>query len=54
MRRPEFPEPLGVFRCVERPTYEDMLVGQVSQAVRDQGEGTLEDLFDNGEAWIVN
>ena len=54
MRGPEFPEPLGVFRCVDRPTYEDMLMGQVEQAVHDRGEGTLEDLFDNGEAWIVN
>jgi 2-oxoglutarate ferredoxin oxidoreductase subunit beta len=54
MRYPEFPEPMGVFRCVERPTYEDLLTKQVEEAVRTRGEGKLEDLFDNGETWVVN
>ncbi len=53
MRYPEFPEPMGVFRCVERPTYEELLVGQIDEAVKEHGEGTLEKLFDNGEAWVV-
>jgi len=54
MHHPEFPEPLGVFRCVERPTYEDMLVGQVQSAVQAKGPGKLEDLYDDGETWLVN
>lgn len=39
---------------VERPTYEDLLLGQVSEAVRTGGRGRLEDLLDNGETWTVN
>ncbi len=54
MRHPDFPEPIGVFRSVERPTYEDLLLQQVEEARRTQGEGTLEGLFDNGETWTVN
>ena len=54
MHYPEFPEPLGVFRCVDRPTYEDLLMNQVHEAVQNQGEGKLEDLYDNGESWTVN
>ena len=53
MRYPEFPEPMGVFRCVQRPTYEDMLMDQVDEAVCIRGEGTLEGLFGEGETWVV-
>ncbi len=54
MRHPDFPEPLGVFRCVERPTYEGLLMQQIEDARKAKGDGKLEDLFDNGETWTVN
>jgi len=54
MHHPEFPEPMGVFRCVERPTYENLLMDQVHHATEKQGKGNLEELFDNGESWTVN
>ncbi len=54
MHYPDFPEPMGVFRAVERPTYEDMLVGQVQSAVQSKGAGKLADLYDDGETWVVN
>jgi len=54
MRYPDLPEPMGVLRCVERPTYEDLLLGQIEDARRAQGEGTLEQLFNSGETWTVN
>ncbi|UCC30448.1 MAG: 2-oxoacid:ferredoxin oxidoreductase subunit beta [Phycisphaerales bacterium] len=52
MRHPDFPEPMGVFRCVERPVYEDLVMDQINEASRQQ-PGRLEDLFDEGETWIV-
>jgi len=54
MHYPEFPEPMGVFRCVERATYEDMLLRQVHDAVSMKGVGKLEELYDDGETWVVN
>jgi len=54
MHHPEFPEPMGVFRCVERPTYEKMLIRQIDEAVQTKGKGTLEDLLTGGETWVVN
>lgn len=54
MHHPEFPEPMGVFRCVERPTYEDLMMNQVRHATEKQGKGNLEELFDSGESWMVN
>ena len=53
MHHPEFPEPMGVFRCVERPTYEDLMMKQISDAVKAKGPGKLEDLYDDGETWLV-
>lgn len=54
MHYPEFPDPIGVFRCVERPTYEELMVDQLAKARRDKGEGTLEKLFSSGDVWEVN
>jgi 2-oxoglutarate ferredoxin oxidoreductase subunit beta len=53
MTHPEFPEPMGVFRCVERPTYEVALNEQVEAAVQSRGEGDLEALFNSGDTWVV-
>ncbi len=54
MHYPEFPEPIGVFRCVEKPTYEDSLDRQVQAAVESQGKGRLEDLLTDGDTWVVD
>jgi len=53
MRYPDFPEPMGVFRCVERPTYEDELMAQVNEAIQAHGSGRLDGLLDNGDTWVV-
>jgi 2-oxoglutarate ferredoxin oxidoreductase subunit beta len=53
MAHPEFPEPVGVFRCVDRPTYEDRSTEQIRQAVEKRGNKTLEDLFNEGYTWTV-
>ncbi len=54
MHYPDFPEPMGVFRCVARPTYEEMVMSQVNDAVKAKGPGRLEELYDDGETWVVN
>ncbi|MCH8241486.1 MAG: 2-oxoacid:ferredoxin oxidoreductase subunit beta [Planctomycetes bacterium] len=53
MHYPDFPEPMGVFRAVERPTFEDMLMDQVFAAIKERGKGTLEDLYTAGDTWVV-
>ncbi len=52
MHHPEFPEPVGVFRCFERPTYEHMLMDQIDTA-RKAKPAELEDLWNEGETWVV-
>ena len=53
MRYPEFPEPMGIFRAIERPTYDEIANQQVEQAIEQKGEGDLDKLFNVGDTWEV-
>lgn len=53
MRYPEFPEPIGVFRAVDRPKYDVELNEQVARARQEKGEGNLDELFHSGDTWTV-
>lgn len=53
-RYPEFPEPIGVFRCVARPTYDSEINAQVEEAISEYGEGDLTKLFSSGDTWTVS
>jgi 2-oxoglutarate ferredoxin oxidoreductase subunit beta len=53
LRYPIFPEPIGVFRDVARPTYDQLLNSQIADAVNERGEGDLDKLFNAGETWTV-
>ena len=54
MRQPDFPEPIGVFRAVDRPKYDEELNNQLEQAVAQKGEGDLNTLFNSGDTWSVD
>src|SRR6201988_4925080 len=53
MEQPEFPQPVGIFRAVERLTYESMMVDQIDTAINKFGAGSLEKLINSGETWTV-
>jgi 2-oxoglutarate ferredoxin oxidoreductase subunit beta len=53
MRHPRFPEPIGVFRCVDRPTYDGQMGEQVKAATAERGAGNLSKLFSGGDTWKV-
>lgn len=53
MRWPRSPEPMGVFRCVQRPTYDGEVDRQFKKCQADQGPGDLHELFNSGETWEV-
>jgi 2-oxoglutarate ferredoxin oxidoreductase subunit beta len=50
---PDFPVPVGVLRAVQRPTHDQLIVGQIQDAVARQGEGDLAKLLVSGETWTV-
>ncbi|NLY01012.1 MAG: 2-oxoacid:ferredoxin oxidoreductase subunit beta [Rhodopirellula sp.] len=53
MRQPAFPEPIGVFRAVDRPQYDQRVNDQVAHAIEQQGVGDLDALFQSGDTWTV-
>ena len=53
MEQPDFPQPVGIFRDVRRETYEDLLAGQIGDAVSRQGRGQLHKLIHSGDMWVV-
>ena len=53
LHRPVFPMPVGVFRSVEMPSYENSLEDQVATARAESGDGDLEALLHSGDIWTV-
>jgi 2-oxoglutarate ferredoxin oxidoreductase subunit beta len=50
---PQFPVPVGVLRRVSRPTHDELVKGQIEEAVAKFGEGDLGKLLVSGETWTV-
>ncbi|MFT5526502.1 MAG: 2-oxoglutarate ferredoxin oxidoreductase subunit beta, partial [Pirellulaceae bacterium] len=53
MRKPDFPEPIGVFRAIDAPKYDELLNAQLAQAIADKGPGDLNKLFYSGDTWEI-
>ncbi len=51
--RPDFPVPIGVFRDVSLPTYDDLMSAQIAEAQKKKGAGSLRDLIHSGLRWTV-
>ena len=45
--------PVGVFRNVERPVYDDLMAEQLAAATEKRGEGDLAALLHSGETWTI-
>jgi 2-oxoglutarate ferredoxin oxidoreductase subunit beta len=54
MHHPAFPVPIGVFRAVEKPTFDGELNRQVDAVLEKKGPGDLNALFTGGESWVVS
>jgi 2-oxoglutarate ferredoxin oxidoreductase subunit beta len=50
---PDFPVPFGVFRCVEKPTYDDLMNEQIQAVIKKKGRGTLTSLLYDEDTWTV-
>lgn len=50
---PAFPECIGVFRAVSRPTFEEQVNSQIDETIKAKGRGKLESLFQSEDTWTV-
>jgi 2-oxoglutarate/2-oxoacid ferredoxin oxidoreductase subunit beta len=46
--------PVGVFRDIERPVYDDLMAAQLATATEKRGAGDLAELLHSGETWTIN
>jgi len=53
MRQPEYPEPIGVFRAIEKPSYTDGVMAQIETATKQRGKGDLAGLYQAADTWVV-
>ena len=53
MEQPDFPQPVGIFRAVERTSYDQLMADQIETAIARSGPGTLEKLIYSGDMWTV-
>jgi 2-oxoglutarate ferredoxin oxidoreductase subunit beta len=53
MEQPDFPQPVGIFRAVERPSYDQLMVEQIDSAIAKSGPGSLDKLIYSGDMWTV-
>ncbi len=54
MELPDFPIPFGVFRNIEKPSYDAMLTDQVKGEISKKGPGDLNKLLNSGDTWVVS
>ncbi len=54
MRKPEFPEPIGVFRQISDDTFDDGVRGQIDEAISKRGPGDLQKLLTGSDTWTVS
>ncbi len=52
--RDDFPDPIGVFYAIEKPTYDELMFQQLEQVVEWKGKGDLETLLNAGETWTID
>jgi 2-oxoglutarate ferredoxin oxidoreductase subunit beta len=46
--------PVGVFRNVVRPVYDELMAEQLATAVEKRGAGDLAELLHSGETWTIS
>jgi 2-oxoglutarate ferredoxin oxidoreductase subunit beta len=50
---PHGPTPIGIFRDVERPVYDELMAGQLEAATAARGRGDLRELLHAGDTWVI-
>ena len=49
----DFPDPIGVLYAIEDTTYEDMMMDQINEAAKKKDKGTIQDIINAGDTWVV-
>jgi 2-oxoglutarate ferredoxin oxidoreductase subunit beta len=53
-RTTDMPVPIGIFRRIEKPLFEEAVHGQINQVTEKKGPGKLKDLIYTNDTWEVS
>ncbi|MBF0363497.1 MAG: 2-oxoacid:ferredoxin oxidoreductase subunit beta [Oligoflexia bacterium] len=53
-KHPTHPLPLGIFRDVDRPRYEEAVYKQIEDVQKKKTERTVRDVLTSGDTWVIN
>jgi 2-oxoglutarate ferredoxin oxidoreductase subunit beta len=53
MAQPGFPEPIGVFRCVDHPTLDQAVHGQIRETIKSRGRAQLQKVLAGKDHWTT-
>ena len=48
-----FPDPIGVLYAVESATYEETMVDQINEAIKNKPKGNVQEIINSGDTWVV-
>ena len=48
-----FPDPIRDLYAIEDTTYEDMMMDQINEAAKKKDKGTIQDIINAGDTWVV-
>jgi len=51
--QPDFPDPIGVLYSIDAPSYDDLVTKQLAKAVELRGTGSIQELLNSGDTWVV-
>lgn len=49
----DFPDPIGVLYAIDSPTYEELMLNQISDAIGKKGSTSVQDILNAGDTWVV-
>ncbi len=49
----DFPDPIGVLYAIDSPTYEELMMEQINNAIGKKGSTSVQDILNSGDTWVV-
>jgi len=49
----DFPDPIGVLYAIDSPTYEDLMMAQINEAIKKSDKKSVQDILNSGDTWVV-
>jgi 2-oxoglutarate ferredoxin oxidoreductase subunit beta len=49
----DFPDPIGVLYAIDSPTYEDLMMAQINEAIKKSDKKSVQDILNSADTWVL-